>query len=148
MSNIENEIIDFGKLLSKRKLSNTFFRRKLIEIFYNAKHSLSVDDILNFQNISVNTASVYRALDSFEKNGLIHKVPDKKNVVKYALCRSNCSAEKHTHNHPHLVCSNCNETFCLYDFKIPNVYKYKGYEIKNLNMIFEGSCINCNQKTK
>ena len=90
MSLIEKENIDFGKLLSKHKLSNTFFRRKLIELFYKTNHSLSVDDVIKSLNLSINTVSVYRALDSFEKNGLIHKVPDKNNITKYALCRNEC----------------------------------------------------------
>ena len=143
MSIIEKENIDFGKVLSKHKLNNTFFRRQLIELFYDTKHSLSVDDILNFLNYSINTVSVYRALDSFEKNGLIHKVPDKKNVIKYALCRNGCNTEKHMHNHPHLLCSNCKETFCLHDYKIPKLNNYKGFEIKNFNIIMEGYCIDC-----
>lgn len=143
MSLIEKENIDFGKLLSKHKLSNTFFRRKLIELFYKTNHSLSVDDVIKILNLSINTVSVYRALDSFEKNGLIHKVPDKNNITKYALCRNECSTEKHIHNHPHLLCSKCKETYCLHDFKIPSINNYKGFEIKNLNIIMEGNCIDC-----
>ena len=145
MSLIEKENIDFGKLLSKHGLSNTFFRRQLIELFYNTHHSLSVDDVLNSLNFSINTVSVYRALDSFEKNGLIHKGPGNKNVIKYALCRNECNTEKHIHNHPHLLCSNCKETYCLHDFKVPKINTYKGFEIKNFKIIIEGHCIDCKQ---
>ena len=141
--NYEKENIDFGNILSKHNLSNTFFRRKLIELFYNTKHSLSVDDVMKALNLSINRVSVYRALESFEKNGLIHKVPNKKNVIKYALCRNGCSSEKHIHNHPHLLCSNCKETYCLHDFKVPIIDNYNGFKIKSLNVFMEGNCIDC-----
>ena len=143
MSIIEKENIDFGKVLSNHGLSNTAFRRKLIKLFHKKKHSLSVDDVLNSLKFSINMASVYRALNSFEKNGLIHKVPSNNNVIKYALCRSECAPDKHLHNHAHFLCSNCNETYCVHDFKIPKIKEYKGFEIKNLKIVLEGNCVDC-----
>ena len=88
------------------------------------------------------------ALNAFEKNGLIHKVPDMANLIRYALCQSECSFEKHLHNHAHLLCSNCNETYCVNDFKIPVVNECKGFIIDNLKIILEGSCVDCQQSYK
>lgn len=135
--------IDFGIILSQHCLSKTSFRKKLIELFYMSKYSLSIDEIINNLSYKVDKVSIYRALNAFEENGLIHKVPDKDNLIRYALCQSECSAEKHLHNHAHLLCNLCNETYCLNDFKIPIVNEYKGFIINNSKIILEGCCIDC-----
>ena len=145
MKLIDKENIDFGLLLSQHGLSKTSFRKFLIELFYKTHHALSVDEIINNLSYQIDKVSIYRALNAFEKNGLIHKVPDKANLIKYALCKSECSAEKHLHNHAHLLCSICNETYCINDFKIPVVNEYKGFLINNLKVILEGSCVDCQQ---
>ena len=145
MMSIDKENIDFGMILSQHALSKTSFRKILIEFFYLSKHSLSVEEIISNISHPVDKVSVYRALNAFEKNGLIHKVPDKANLIRYALCPSECSSSKHLHNHAHLLCSNCNETYCINDFKIPIVNECKGFVINNLKIILEGSCIDCQQ---
>ena len=139
------ENFDFGIILSRNGLSKTSFRKKLIKLFYLSKSSLSIDEIINNLSYKVDKVSVYRALNAFEKNGLIHKVPDKANLIRYALCSSECTSSNHLHNHAHLLCSFCNETYCINDFKIPVVNEYKGFVINNLKIILEGSCIDCQQ---
>lgn len=145
MKLIDKENIDFGLILSQSGLSKTSFRKFLIAHFYKTQNSLSVEEIINDLSYKVDKVSVYRALNAFEKNGLIHKVPDKANLIRYALCQSECNSDEHLHNHAHLLCSNCNETFCINDFKIPAINEYKGFLIKNLKVILEGSCIDCQQ---
>tara|TARA_B100001115_G_C15654137_1_gene315275 strand:+ start:181 stop:615 length:435 start_codon:yes stop_codon:yes gene_type:complete len=135
--------IDFGLMLSRKGLSKTSFRKKLIKLFYQSKSSLSIDEIVNNISYKVDKVSVYRALNAFEENGLIHKVPDKNNLMRYALCQSECSSTKHSHNHAHLLCNKCNTTYCLNDFKIPIEAKYKDFIISHSKIILEGRCIDC-----
>lgn len=139
----DEENIDFGIMLSKNGLSKTSFRKKLIKLFYLSKSSLSIDEIINGLYYKVDKASVYRALNAFEENGLIHKVPDKDNLLRYALCPSECSSTKHSHNHAHLLCDKCNSTYCLNDFNISIENKYKGFIVSNSKIILEGRCIDC-----
>ena len=139
----DEENIDFGIILSRNGLSKTSFRKKLIKLFYLSKSSLSIDEIINNLSYKVDKVSVYRALNAFEENGLIHKVPDKDNLMRYALCQSECSSKKHSHNHAHLLCNKCNATYCLNDFKMPIETKYKGFIISHSKIILEGSCIDC-----
>ena len=139
----DKENIDFGIILSRNGLSKTTFRKTLIKLFYQSKSSLSIDEIINNISYKVDKVSVYRALNAFEENGLIHKVPDKDNLMRYALCQSECSSTKHSHNHAHLLCNKCNTTYCLNDFKIPLETKYKDFIISHAKIILEGSCIDC-----
>ena len=135
--------VDFGILLSKNGLNKTSFRKKLIKLFYESKSSLSIDEIFKNLHNKIDKASVYRALSAFEKKDLIHKVPDKDNLTRYALCQSQCSSTKHSHNHAHLLCDECNSTYCLNDYTIPIENKYKGFIINRSKIILEGKCIDC-----
>ena len=75
--------IDFiDNTFTKYSLKKTKFRKELYLLFYNSTNSLSVKFITKEFGSSVDKASIYRALDSFEKSGLIHKVPDKDNLLR------------------------------------------------------------------
>ena len=139
-------LLDVQSILSKNGISRTDFRTELLNLFYSSKASLSVDAILKYFDNSINKVTVYRSLKSFENKGLIHKVPDKKNLLRYSLCSSECGPGKHSHDHAHLLCSICDETFCLDDFLLPNIKSHNGYVINNYKIILEGSCLSCQAK--
>ena len=131
-------------ILSKNHINRTKFRTDLLNLFYTSSKSLSVEDIMSFFSKSINKATVYRSLDSFENKGLIHRVPDSNNCKRYSLCKDNeCSATSHNHNHGHFICYSCNQTFCLEDIESPEIPSIKGFNIKELKLTFEGYCISC-----
>ena len=133
-------------LFIKYGLKKTSFRKELLIFFQSSSSSLTVKKIIKKFASSVDKVSIYRALNSFEKSGLIHKVPDKNNLLRYSLCSSECGPGKHSHDHAHLLCSICDETFCLDDFLLPNIKTHKGYVINNYKIILEGSCLSCQGK--
>ena len=133
-------------LFIKYGLKKTSFRKELLIFFQNSSSSLTVKKIIKKFASSVDKVSIYRALNSFEKSGLIHKVPDKNNLLRYSLCSSECRPGKHSHDHAHLLCSICDETFCLDDFLLPNIKSHNGYVINNYKIILEGSCLSCQGK--
>ena len=133
-------------LFIKYGLKKTSFRKELLIFFQSSSSSLTVKKIIKKFASSVDKVSIYRALNSFEKSGLIHKVPDKKNLLRYSLCSSECGPGKHSHDHAHLLCSICDETFCLDDFLLPNIKSHNGYVINNYKIILEGSCLSCQGK--
>jgi len=137
--------MDYKTILSQYGLSQTKFRSDLLNLFYTSKKSLLIEDILNYFENSVDKVTVYRSLDSFEKKGLIHNVPDKRNLKRYALCKhEECSSTSHNDNHVHFICFACEQTFCLDKIKSPDLSSLKGYYIKNLNLTLEGYCNDCN----
>ena len=133
-------------LFIKYGLKKTSFRKELLIFFQSSSSSLTVKKIIKKFASSVDKVSIYRALNSFEKSGLIHKVPDKNNLLRYSLCSSECEPGKHSHDHAHLLCSICDETFCLDDFFLPNIKSHNGYVINNYKIILEGSCLSCQGK--
>lgn len=133
---------DIEKTLKLHGLRKTIFRKELLSLFYNSSSSLTADEIKNTIT-STDKVTVYRALEAFEKSGLIHKVPDKSNLTRYAICHSDCSASKHVHNHAHFICNECNETFCIDDMEVPVVKNHKGFVIKKTKLTLEGTCPKC-----
>ena len=140
-------IMDIQKLIDttfkKYGLKKTTFRKELFKLFYNSLISLSAKEISKQFSSSADKASIYRALDSFEKSGLIHQVPDKNNLLRYSLCKSECKPNHHAHDHAHFLCSVCEETFCLDDFKFPTAKSHNGFLINELKIIMEGTCVSC-----
>lgn len=144
MNSKTHNYLDLGDILSEKGISRTNFRTKLVNYFFSSNKSLSVDDILKYFNNSINKATVYRSLVSFENNGLIHKVPDANNLMRYSLCRKEeCSTISHNHNHGHFICYSCNQTFCLEGVKYPEIISTKGFYVREIKLTVEGYCNEC-----
>jgi Fur family ferric uptake transcriptional regulator len=139
-----NNLLDYRCILSEKGISRTQFRTDLVNFFYSSNKSLSVEEILIHFDNSINKVTVYRSLVSFENKGLIHKVPDTNNLMRYSLCRENeCNSRSHNHNHGHFICYSCNETFCLEGVKSPEIIEIKGFYVKELKLTAEGYCQQC-----
>ena len=136
--------LDAKSILSKNGISRTQFRTELLNLFHSSNTSFSVDDILNYFDNSINKVTAYRSLECFESRGLIHQVPDKNNLKRYALCRENeCNANSHNHDHGHFICYSCNQTFCLDEMKSPDLTSMKGFYVQELKLTVEGYCQDC-----
>ena len=137
-------MIDCELILSQHGISKTVFRTELLSLFYKSEKSFSVEGVLESFSNTVNKVTVYRALEHFEKKGLIHQVPDKYGCKKYALCRHNeCSSDSHNHNHGHFICFSCNQTFCLDQKKMPELTCLRGFYVEDLTLTAEGYCKDC-----
>ena len=133
----------FAEKLSKHGIRKTAFRMELLELFSKGGISLTQQEIRNRVTHTTDKVTIYRALDSFEEKGIIHRVPDVNNITRYALCKSNCSEENHTHNHLHFICEKCEITYCLNDFQIPKVQLDPTYTVSAVTMTMKGVCKRC-----
>jgi Fur family transcriptional regulator, ferric uptake regulator len=143
MPHLDNNKIDFGVLLASHGLRKTMFRMELLKLFYESKNSLSVDEVVKSLSSSINKVTIYRALESFEKSGLTHLVPDRNKLTRYSLCPEECTADLHLHNHCHFICHSCDQTFCLDHVKSPDISDMKGFNVKKLTLTLEGYCQEC-----
>lgn len=135
--------LSVASILAKNRLSKTKFRIHLLNLFYD-KESLTVKEVMNKSSNLINKVTIYRALESFEEKGLIHKVPSSNNIIRYSLCNADeCIASLHKHNHGHFICNNCNQTFCLENYKSPDIKPIEGFHINSLKLILEGYCKDC-----
>lgn len=133
-------------ILKEHGLRKTAFRLELLDLFMASKATLTVEEIKLRMGSAIDKVTIYRALEAFEKNGLIHKVPDKCNLTRYALCHVGCSAQEHVHHHAHLICNQCSETFCVEGVNTPELQEVNGFVIQGSNLTLEGVCPDCNQR--
>lgn len=134
---------DSEELLNNYGLRKTAFRKNLLKLFQESDSSLTVEDIKEKIGKRNDKVTVYRALNTFEKNGLIHQVPDQNNLSRYALCHSKCTPSNHIHHHAHFICDNCSNTLCIEEINFPKLEKIKGFKFKKIELIIQGRCPKC-----
>ncbi|MCJ7756731.1 MAG: transcriptional repressor [Gillisia sp.] len=88
--------------------------------------------------------TIYRTLKTFEKNGLVHKIDDGSGIAKFALCEDQCNCDLETDLHLHFHCTNCSETICLTEQKIPQINLPPGFKAIDANLVVKGICNKCN----
>ena len=132
-------------ILYNHGLRKTIFRKELLNLFYNTKSSLTHEEIKNKIGNKGNKVTIYRALEAFERNGLIHRVPDKNNLSRYAICNKNCdsNSNEHIQNHAHFICNDCHQTFCIDEIEVPSFKNLSGFNIQKSNITLEGKCPSC-----
>ena len=77
------------------------------------------------------------------QQGLIHRVIDDTDVLRYAACSIECSAGAHFDNHVHFKCSACQHTYCLSQVAIPVVQLPGGFLAERRDFLLSGVCQLC-----
>ncbi|MBX2899305.1 MAG: transcriptional repressor [Cyclobacteriaceae bacterium] len=132
-----------GQILKDYELRTTSSRAAIIDIFLKNGFALSYSDIERETAELFDRVTVYRTLKTFLDKGVIHKVLDDEGSLKYALCTDPCSTAEHHHEHVHFKCEVCGQTNCLESVVIPQVDLPKGFSIKEMNLLIQGRCSNC-----
>ncbi len=88
-------------------------------------------------------STIFRTLKTFEENGIVHQIEDGTGITKYALCEPGCNCEIDQDLHLHFHCSNCDETVCLTEHKIPHINLPDGYIAEDVNLVVTGICEKC-----
>ena len=87
--------------------------------------------------------TLYRTVKTFEEKGIVHQIDDGTNISKYALCEPGCNCALDQDLHLHFHCSNCDETVCLTEQKIPHINLPDGYIAEDANLVVKGICEKC-----
>jgi Fur family ferric uptake transcriptional regulator len=100
------------ELLHKSGLKRTAGRIALIELLHNANTALTQEEIAQgLTGHGLNRVSIYRALTSFLKAGLVHRIKNNNRVWKFEFCGCGNSG----YCHPHFICRACGKVECLID---------------------------------
>ncbi len=130
------------KLLSKN-IKPTPVRKLVLKKLLEEGVALSLVEIeRKFEKLD--RSSIYRTLRTFEKNYLVHAIPDGNGTVRYAVCDEHCTCEPH-HLHLHFLCLQCNKTYCLSDYPLQIPPLPPAYEVKSADFIIKGLCPSCNK---
>lgn len=133
-----------AQTLKEFNLRLTAGREQVLNLFLNADHALANSDVEIGLGPDHDRVTVYRTLRTFLDSGLLHKVLDDEGGTKYALCREKCADGHHHHDHVHFKCEACGQTTCLDEVRIPAVSLPDGYDRKEMNLLIQGVCQDCN----
>ena len=97
---------------------------------------------------TVDRSSIFRTLNLFLEQHLVHQVEDGSGQTKFALCEEHCRCgEEHEHAlsdfHVHFYCEHCQRTMCLHDVAIPDVALPEGFTLSSANFVLKGICAEC-----
>lgn len=135
MTEIEQKLEDNG-------VRPTAMRILIYKFMAQKEVAIALTDIENAFDKAERT-TLYRTLKTFEDKGIVHHIDDGTGISKYALCEPGCNCELDQDLHLHFHCSNCDETVCLTEHKIPHVNLPNGYIAEDANLVITGICEKC-----
>ncbi|HEA23737.1 MAG TPA: transcriptional repressor [Pricia antarctica] len=133
---------EIEKTLKKNSVRPTAMRILIYKYMAKKKIAVVLTDIENAFAKAERT-TLYRTLKTFEEKGIVHQIEDGTGISKYALCEPGCHCELDRDLHLHFHCSNCDETVCLTEHKIPHINLPEGYVAEDANLVLTGICEKC-----
>jgi len=131
------------EIFEKSKVKPTAMRMLVLQYLINKNVAVSLVNIEgHFENSDRTT--LYRTLKTFVENRIAHQIDDGTGITKYALCEEHCNCEVDTDLHLHFHCTDCNETVCLTEHKIPHINLPERFIAENVNLVVKGICDKCN----
>jgi len=133
--------------ISKSKGTKITTQRILIfkELLKHTKEHPSAEEIYeNLKNkvYGLSLSTVYRALTTFEKLGLVRRIPTPSGKVRFEIANT---------PHGHFICQNCNKVFDIENLDKSLDGFTKGLQLKGLypqvcNIVCYGFCKDCFRK--
>lgn len=97
--------VNFKKLLKDQGFKVTQIRLDILDIFSKNEKPIDANFIYKKLKNSVNEATVYRTLSSFEESGLLRRIDLRKDSICFEL---------NSDHHHHMICLSCGQ---IEDFK-------------------------------
>lgn len=132
------------ELLQNHGIKPTANRIVIAKALAHAVRPMSLSE-LEYNIMTIDKSNIFRALNVFKANHLVHAIEDGSDSVRYELCMS---SDEHDDDdiHVHFYCENCHKTFCMEDTPVPAVELSEGYEMVTANYIIKGLCPKCAKK--
>lgn len=126
--------------LSKMKRRNTPSKEAVLNLLMSTNKAMSQDAIEQKINIDIDRATIYRVLNRFCDDGLVHRIVAEDGKQYFAVCMK-CDENTFTDNHFHFRCTQCQTIECLPEavhFSVP-----EGYNVESVNCVLTGTCREC-----
>lgn len=122
------------------KRRNTPTKDAVLEVLSKTGKAMSQDAIEEKIGIDIDRATIYRILNRFCDDGVLHKVVAEDSKQYFALCVKSDKIHKPMY-HFHFRCLKCETIECLpveVNFSIPDEYL-----VENVNCVLTGTCKAC-----
>ncbi len=131
------------KILKSHQLKATQGRIAVLELFFNTHKALSHSDIESeLQQAAIDRVTIYRILDCFVANNILHKVSSEQAVQLFAL--------SHTHHdhkqHAHFICDSCDAVECFdlpFEIQQDVLQQNATFHINSIDITIHGTCSHC-----
>lgn len=126
------------------KRRNTPSKDAVLDLLINSGKAMSRDAIEQKIGVEIDRATIYRVLNRFCEDGLVHKIVADDGKQYFAVCMK-CDEKKLSDNHFHFRCTSCQTIECLPEavhFSVPN-----GYNVESINCVLTGICKDCAKVT-
>lgn len=112
----------------------------ILEIFESNSNAISVVDLIEQLQGSMNKTTIYRILERLDQDAVLHSFLGQDGVKWYAKCHE-CKANHHNDVHPHFQCDSCGITECLeVEVMVP---QSTPHNIKSAQVLYTGVCDKC-----
>lgn len=122
------------------KRRNTPTKEAVIAVLSASNRAMSQEAIEQKIEIEIDRATVYRALNQFCEDGIVHKVVADDGRQYFAMCKK-CDQQALPENHFHFRCIKCQTIECLREmvqFSVPETY-----QVEKFNCVLVGTCGSC-----
>ena len=122
------------------KRRNTISKEAVLAVLTSRRRALSQDAIVKQLDIEVDRATVYRILNRFCEDGIVHKIVADDGKQYFAVCVQ-CDDMIIPANHFHFRCNQCETIECLptlVEFTVP-----EKYTVQEMNCVLIGVCKDC-----
>lgn len=133
---------EIEKTLNDHNVRPTAMRILIYKYMADRNAAIALTDIEN-AFAKADRTTLYRTLKTFEEKNVVHHIDDGTGISKYALCEEGCNCEIEQDLHLHFHCTNCDETVCLTEQKIPHINLPDGYLAEDVNLVVTGICEKC-----
>lgn len=135
---------DAEKILLKKGIKPTVNRILVMRELIKATHPVSLSD-LEMSLDTLDKTSIFRVLELFAENDIVHVLEDGSRSNKYELCHSN-SQHSINDQHVHFYCEKCMQTFCLENIAVPAINIPAGFVPHSVNYMLKGLCSTCSSQ--
>jgi Fur family ferric uptake transcriptional regulator len=133
-----------NETLARHELRATPIRRQVLQVLLSRPYALSSNDIEQaLGEAGIDRITLYRTLRTFEQQGVIHRVIDATDIIRYAACATGCTEHAHHDNHVHFKCTTCQHTYCLTQISIPPVVLPGRFQAERSDYLMSGVCAQC-----
>ncbi len=136
----------FTQYCTTLELKLTSLRRDVLYVLWRATKPLKAYEILDaLLKIKPNSTppTVYRALEFFETNGLVHKI---ESIQCYTLCHEPC---KQLPSEVLMVCGDCHQVVEVYDEGVRELFASlagaNDFQLRQNAVELKGTCRDCVQ---
>ncbi|HET8736762.1 MAG TPA: transcriptional repressor [Pricia sp.] len=122
------------------KRRNTATQEAVLSVLTRKRRAMSQDAILKQMEVDADRATIYRILNRFCEDEIVHKIVADDGKQYFAVC-TECDEGTVPRNHFHFRCTKCETIECLpslVEFSVPESYK-----VESLNCVLVGVCKDC-----